>query len=590
MTTLALTLQLVQLSSRLGLTLETGHEVQSLGTALQTAYPRGLHHLGLEEEHRTTLEAVRAGTTEELDRLVPALESLVARESRRPLATLPAVRLSAPVLKRNLLLPPQGGACVRTSEGQILIGVKPWVNKWMVQSYWGAGGDGIARDRVRHEIPTYHVFDEEFSGPAGLFPLDFIGYMGFPVKDTVFTIIAEDAAQAGRIVRYLDWSYLGDRSEGLNEKIRAEYPEDSWSVPDMMAEITLGFATPPPETLRTVPHLDEQRSYRIGGVTIRKTGSQIYHLEDRGVSLGTINLRHFPPRPPQRSLSSAARGRREGLLREVLKGRPGLWPFGTSDGWDPRGTTSGFMIWNGGRFLLIDPPSHTLEYLEEVGIPLDLIAGVLVTHGHSDHYGDAIPQLVRARPDLKLYTTPTIYEMLADQYALAIGRDDFRRWTFEPLRCQTPVSINGMEFRFDYTFHTVPTIGFEIGNGGNLVLYFSGDTYADADGLQKILDDAPEGTEIMSFFRALSVLRHGMFLYLGGLQDTPPVILMEGGIPPIHTPPASTRALLRAAREDGLDVSRFFLYHLSAKKARREKVPKLREGHEGWIDLSDYYL
>ncbi len=305
--------------------------------------------------------------------------------------------------------------------------------------------------------------------------------------------------------------------------------------------------------------------------------------------MGQVDLRKYPARPPSSRLSPRETSRAQEVKRLVLEEkRSGIWPLGTSDGFDAHVATSGLMLWNDGFALLVDPPSHTLDYFAAVGIPLDRIRGVIVTHGHSDHYADAIPKLVAARPDLKLYSTPTIYEMLQEQYRLALNRDDLKNWEFVPIRPMVETEINGMPFTVDYTFHTIPTIGFEIWREGELRFYFSGDTYADIERLEKLMNTDIDGSEepVIGFWRGFRIQRHGLYLYWGSLQETPPVILMEGGMPPIHTPPASTRALLVQAKQDGINTSRFFVYHLSNKRARKEHVPKLREGAEGWIDLT----
>jgi len=597
--------RLAELSALIGLSLSEGAELTDLAGGLTQSYPNGFIHLDLNPNHQDVLEKMRQGETVAPSHAVAALQALVqsfprpVAPERAPLIQSPAVRLFTPqpISSSRLIRPPMGGVSVATSEGLVQFGTKMWLNKWIHRRYWRSGGDGLSREEVRHHIPTYLIHDSEFAGPdVDLLPYDFIAYLGFPVKETAFTIVAEDSIQAERLRAYMDDSYLGDRDRDLSARVRAEYPDDAIGVPDLLAEITRGFVTRDPETLRHVESFDPRGEVRIGqNVLVRRLGSQRYEVLDQGRSLGMIDLRQFPSKAPSLIVGWRELLKARDVLRLALEEkRSGIWPLGTSDGFDDRGSTSGLMIWNDGRFLLVDPPSHTLDYLEAVGIPLDRMEGVIVTHGHSDHYADAIPRLVRARPDLSLYTTQTIYDLLLDQYRLALGRDDLKAWDFLPVRPQTEIKINGMNFTFDYTFHSVPTIGFEIWDKEELRLYFSGDTFADPDAIEQLLEDdrknSAEDDEsyepLMGIGRVLRVLRHGFYLYMGMLQETTPVILMEGGMPPIHTPPSVTRSLLREAKRSGFDTSRFFLYHLSNKKARREHVPKLREGAKGWIDLT----
>jgi hypothetical protein len=51
-----------------------------------------------------------------------------------------------------------------------------------------------------------------------------------------------------------------------------------------------------------------------------------------------------------------------------------------------------------------------------------------------------------------------------------------------------PLRINGGEFRFFYSVHTIPCIGFEVYYGGKS-MYFSGDTCYDPELIKKMQAD-----------------------------------------------------------------------------------------------------
>jgi len=63
----------------------------------------------------------------------------------------------------------------------------------------------------------------------------------------------------------------------------------------------------------------------------------------------------------------------------------GITMLGSSHGFDPKGSTSGFIIWVYGRGIMVDPPPFAMNYLTSQGIPSILIKGVIISHCHADH-------------------------------------------------------------------------------------------------------------------------------------------------------------------------------------------------------------
>ncbi|MBS2019407.1 MAG: hypothetical protein JST00_41480, partial [Deltaproteobacteria bacterium] len=54
----------------------------------------------------------------------------------------------------------------------------------------------------------------------------------------------------------------------------------------------------------------------------------------------------------------------------------GVTVLGASHGFDPSGKTTGFLLWMGGRAILVDPPTDSTEYLRARGIAPKTIDGV----------------------------------------------------------------------------------------------------------------------------------------------------------------------------------------------------------------------
>src|SRR6185369_8965830 len=57
--------------------------------------------------------------------------------------------------------------------------------------------------------------------------------------------------------------------------------------------------------------------------------------------------------------------------------------------------------------------------------------------------------------------------------------------SFHPVRVGEPVGINGASVRFHYSFHSIPTIGFDVSFGGKTIAY-SADTFYDEDAIREL--------------------------------------------------------------------------------------------------------
>jgi len=94
-------------------------------------------------------------------------------------------------------------------------------------------------------------------------------------------------------------------------------------------------------------------------------------------------------------------------------------------------------------------------------------------------------------------------------------------FTFRPVLIDHPTTINEGIFRFFYTYHSIPCIGFTVQVGEKSV-YFSADTFYDPEALFELKEQG-----IMNEFR-FNQLTKNIFDHT--------IIVHEAGIPPIHTP------------------------------------------------------
>ncbi|PIR20303.1 MAG: hypothetical protein COV45_07065 [Deltaproteobacteria bacterium CG11_big_fil_rev_8_21_14_0_20_47_16] len=513
------------------------------------------------------------------------------------------LNIGTPKVAADLIqAPSRGGVQVKTSEGWVQLGVPMWTNKDAFGAFAGQGGFGIPKDelvtKLPHMIPLTYVVDSDYV--EHFLGVDFLQYMFFVTKGTTFTLVAPNAETAAAIHRFLDLSYEGPRSEALSRSVAAEYPAGARGVPDMLAELTRGFGgSPPSDALRHIVHLDDTGEYKTpsGNILVRKLdGGMRYEVIDNGRSLGVVDLADYPlPNAVNGRDAEAARDPElQSVRRKILiEGRPGLYAFGTGHGFVANEETSGLMVTNGGRAVLVDPNSTTVEQMIAHGFPLEMIDGVILTHGHTDHYGDAVIKLLRRCPQVKVYTTQTIRDMLQEQYTLGVGgkNEGITQWNFVPVTPQDFTEILGLHFRFEYGFHTVPTIGFDIHTSPDLhsdpIAFFTGDTFADPAAIWQHVRPGPNGeSPVMSMQRAYTVTRHRDYVTGARGRKVPIAGLIEAGIPPIHTDPTSTKELIEAAQARGVDTSQIFVYHIAKGAADAAGVPKWEAGHKGFIDLS----
>jgi hypothetical protein len=86
---------------------------------------------------------------------------------------------------------------------------------------------------------------------------------------------------------------------------------------------------------------------------------------------------------------------------------------------------------------------------------------------------------------IELITTPTIMGSFSRKYTALTGLSPVafqNLFVFRPVTIGSYIDILGASFRFFYSFHSIPCIGFEINYCGKS-LFWSGDTFFDPEAL-----------------------------------------------------------------------------------------------------------
>ncbi len=243
----------------------------------------------------------------------------------------------------------------------------------------------------------------------------------------------------------------------------------------------------------------------------------------------------------------------------------GLTVIGSGSGFDTKELTSGFILWINKRGILVDPPVDSTKWLKTMDINPRLIDDCILSHCHADHDSGILQKLLEEKK-INLYTTETVMESFVRKYQPLTGltRNTFMSlFKFHPINLQVPIRINGGEFRFFYTLHSIPTIGFEV--------YFQGKSFVNSS------DSMYDPKFFKKLYERGDINRFRMI----ELQNFPwhhTVIFHEAGMPPLHTPMQNLIDLPDSVKK------RLYLMHLSDTKVPKDSgLKKAPDGREASI-------
>jgi CRP-like cAMP-binding protein len=402
---------------------------------------------------------------------------------------------------------PRGGLYVKTSHGPVQFGMPPETIK-----------DSMAFGLT---VPTVYVVPHHlFHRRRGLnvAESEFPAYFNFFILKRRIRLIVDDAAAEARIRSVFQESLFGplvlpqdaEFDEAYPREIRPDFEREGGHFRKGVDGKRLDV-----DTLVDFQRFDAHGRVDLGnGVEVQTQPDGSYAVLENGLELARA--------PAEVELPE----RRSHLVPPSQTFEPplfGITVLGASHGFDPAGKTTGFVLWVGGRGLLVDPPVDATELLREQGVPAKLIDGIILTHCHADHDSGTF-QKILDEGRVNLYTTPTILGSFLRKYAALSGlSEDFLRRTFThyPVKIGAPIRVHGAEISFFYTLHSIPALGFEVFYGGKS-LAFSGDSLYDPVRVAALRD--------------LGVLSPGRASSLIDFPWHHSLIIHEAGVPPLHTP------------------------------------------------------
>jgi CRP-like cAMP-binding protein/ribonuclease BN (tRNA processing enzyme) len=401
----------------------------------------------------------------------------------------------------------RGGTLVQTSIGAVQFGAPPETIK-----------DALS---AKLQVPSIFVMPRTwFSKRRGLTvaELEFpVYYNYFMLGRRVTAVCGEDEVR--RLSGVLRESLFGpadpdaslDYAPGMPVAARADLRREAeWfrrinGDPDRHIEL---------EDVLTFAPYDASGRADLGGGVIVERREDGWTLHDGGVVLAEVEDGEpvaDPPLPPPALVAT-----------QFTPPAFGITVLGSSHGFDPSGKTTGFVLWVNRRGILVDPPCDATETLRAAGVPPASVDAVILTHCHADHDAGVFQKVLEAGL-VNLYTTPTILGSFLRKYVALTGETEERLrrlFTWRPVTIGGTHSINGGEFRFFYTLHSIPSIGFEVYFGGKSFVY-SGDTLYD-----------PSRIEALHQIGVISGPRRDALLNFPWHHS---LVLHEAGVPPIHT-------------------------------------------------------
>jgi len=417
---------------------------------------------------------------------------------------------------------PRGGTVVHTSIGPVQVGIPPETIKDTMSSETGVPRIFILPSDMFHWQKGINLADVEF-------PI----YFNFFLRQQK-TIIVCTQEQAKRLRQAMQIALFGPKELNLKQDLHASNQEGY--IPDLRSEINYFAGGRQFDDLFGFTLLEDGRA-KIKSVDIVLTRDHQYDIFDNGELLAS----------PPASISYQATYDIGVRLSEPYKPPLfGVTCLGPSHGFDAAANTSGFIIWLNHNGIMVDPPVNSTEWLEDSNVNPKLIDSIILTHCHADHDAGTFQKILE-EGKVTLYTTRTVIDGFLKKYAAFSNEDaDYLRklFTYRQVFLDKPLFVHGGKFRFFYTLHSIPTIGFTLEFQDQTFVYSSdhqGDPAVHKELYEKEVISKDRFDELSSFPWDSSVIYH------------------ESGIPPLHTPIKYLNSLPRDIQE------RTVVYHIARK-------------------------
>ncbi len=416
---------------------------------------------------------------------------------------------------------PRGGYLVDTSAGYIQFGSPPETLKDTI--FLPKGVPSIFILPMEHFDPKVGMSVAEIEFP--------IYYNFFLKKRKTKVYVSPDHIENMRIV--LEESVFGPKNLNIERDIDKNYCH---YIPDLKKEIE--FFRSGRELTDMVEILPiDKKGFKIENVFIKPEkdgGFKVYDNENF--------LTDIPSKVSFKALYSLG----STLSEPFDPPEFGITCLGNSHGFDPYQNTSGFILWINKVGIMVDPPANSTFWLKDSNINPKLIDSIILTHCHADHDAGSFQKILE-ETRVRIYSTPTVMESFVRKYS-ALTRIPastiMKMFYFCPVKIGPSYNIHGAVFKFHYTLHSIPTIGFRFIYRNKSFIY-SSDHLNDPSIIKKFYEDGVISKEryedLLNFPWHLDIIYH------------------EAGIPPLHTPVSYLNSLPENIQK------KITVYHIAEK-------------------------
>jgi CRP-like cAMP-binding protein/phosphoribosyl 1,2-cyclic phosphodiesterase len=433
---------------------------------------------------------------------------------------------------------------------------------YLVQTSIGYLQFGSPTETIKDTMSLPQGVPQVFVVPSEFFSLDSginVADLEFPIYYNFFlkkrkTFIVCNKAQAIRVQRALQESLFGPKTINLDSEF-----EDKSKIPDLKKEFSffrgsfgfndvIGFS------------IFNNNYCRIQDVVIKINDNGEYDVYDKGEKIALI---------PDHVHYKATYKVGERLIEPYHPPLLGMTTLGRSHGFDQTENSSGFLMWINHNGIMIDPPVNSTEWLKDSNVNPKLIDSIILTHCHADHDAGTFQKILQ-EGKIVIYTTNTIMQSFLRKYSALINKPISylkQLFQFQSIKIGTPIIIHGASFKFNYSLHSIPTIGFNVDFQGKTIAY-SSDHLNKPDTFKELLDKG-----------IISQTRYEELLNFNWNAD---YIFHEAGIPPLHTPLKFLSNLDENIRK------KLIIYHIAKKDFLPDNPVELAKlGIEGtlYIDI-----
>ncbi len=428
----------------------------------------------------------------------------------------------------SLISLPRGGYIVDTPIGYIQFGSPPETIKDTMSYPKG--------------VPQYFVLPETFFNwikGISVAEVEFPLYYNFFLKQRKTRIICKPE-QYKRFPQVLREAVFGPENLSIEDDFDPSIPKKK--IPLLKKELAYFRGKLQLSNLVEFLFL-ENNKIDIDGVQIHLNDKGVYHVHH-----GESEITQVPSKIEYVPTYDIGKRLAEPFIPPLF----GVTCLGPSNGFDPTENSAGFILWLNKRGIMIDPPVNTTEWLIDSNVSPKLTKSIILTHCHADHDAGTLQKILEEEK-ITVYSTKTVMQSFIRKYsALTSVSPDYlsQLFNFCEIKIGKPIIINGAQFTFHYSLHSIPTIGFTVRYGEHSFTY-SSDHNNDPELHKKLLQK--------------KVLSRERYKELSNFNWDSDVIYHESGIPPLHTPMSVLTAL------DPEIQKKTVVYHI-AKKSFPEKT------------------